>query len=566
MRKEGVISVLGIVGLLASFITADLARAQSVPVKIDTGLLLGVPGKNPAIRVFKGIPYAAPPIGNLRWRAPQPAAAWRDVREASAFDANCMQAPRSAPSVVADDVAAGRATPNYLDSASRQPPTSEISEDCLYLNVYTPAKAASDKLPVMVWIPGGGFLGGGPGTSDYHDGEGLASKGLVVVTINYRVGIFGYFAHPELRNETERQVSGNYGLLDQISALEWVHRNISAFGGDPAKVTIAGQSAGSYSVNYLVATPLTRGLIARAIAQSSGAPFRRSKPGQLQLKDSWYVTPMLEDVERLGVKFADEQKVADIAQLRAVSASDILNAAARSYPFAGYLHPVVDGYVLPSDLVTIFASGKQQDVPTIVGWTSGELKGRFSTVKRFAIPTADTAAQYVAAARQEFWPLADKFLKAYPVTSDTDVPSAQAALVRDLMYAWNGYSWARLQAKTGQSKVYLYYWDHVSPVGEPFEQNFGAFHGSDIVYALNNMGAWNLPWRPVDRRLGDVMSSYWVNFAKTGNPNGPGLPHWPNFIQGDERSMGFADPIGAIPVPHKKQFDFIDDWYALHRQ
>ncbi|MFQ3459001.1 carboxylesterase family protein [Bradyrhizobium sp. UFLA01-814] len=519
-------------------------------MKIDTGLLSGVSGKNTAIQVYKGIPYAAPPMGDLRWRAPQPAASWQGVRKASAFGKNCMQAEVSPESMRADHEA-GKSPYSPVFRNSRQP----LSEDCLYLNVWTPAKSTIDRLPVLVWVHGGGFSAGS-GAADYIDGEGLASKGLVVVTINYRLGIFGFFAHPELSRQSEHKVSGNYGLLDQIAALEWVQRNISAFGGDPANVTIAGNSAGALSVNYLLSTPLTRGLIARAIAQS-GQIFTRSRPGQLQLVREWSAILMLEDAEQLGVKFAEDQ-TASVAQLRAMSAPDLMKAGA--HLDRAYLAPVVDGYVLP-DVYTAFAAGAQVDVPTIIGWSSDEANSAIVNSWHITYGLPDMAADFPDTVRKRFGPVADEFIKAFPVTSDADVPNAQSAFLLGQWYAWPSRTWGRLQAKTGKSNIYLYYWDHAPPVSGA-SKRFGAFHGSEIVYALNNLNMWNLPWGRVDRRLADVMSSYWVNFAKTGNPNGPGLPLWPNFALANEQTMHLGETIGAIPLPNKQQLDFFDTWYA----
>ncbi|MDF0581984.1 carboxylesterase/lipase family protein [Bradyrhizobium yuanmingense] len=520
------------------------------PVKTDAGLLSGVLGKNRAIRVYRGIPYAAPPVGNLRWRAPQPAPPWQGVREANAFGNNCMQ-PEISPALVNADVAAGKKPRTLEFLAWRQP----MSEDCLYLNVWTPANAANERLPVLFYVHGGAY-DSGSGAVDIYDGEGLASKGLVVVTINYRLGIFGALAHPELSAETEHTVSGNYGLLDQIAALEWVHRNISAFGGDPGNVTINGYSAGAESVNYLLTTPLSRGLFARAIAESGGV----FDPSEALL---------LRDAEEIGRRFAIEQKATGISELRAMPAADLIagwlssramSSTTRSVIFNQRIRrPIIDGYVLPSDAYTIFASGKQHDVPMIVGWASGD-----GTDNCRCSGFPDSAAEFPDAARKQFGPMADEFLKAFPVTSDADVPKIQAAFVRALWFANNSRTWARLQTKTGKSKIYLFYWDHLPPVSGA-SKDFGAFHGSQVVYALNTLDKWNLPWGSFDRRLADVMSSYWVNFAKTGNPNGPGLPLWPNFSPENEQSMHFAETIAWAPTPHKQELDFLDRWWSTRR-
>ena len=450
------------------------------------------------------------------------------------------------PEAVTAEVKAGKQpfTPEFY--AWRQP----LSEDCLYLNVWTGAKSAGEKLPVLVYIHGGGFQQGS-GSVDIYDGEGLAQKGLIVVTINYRLGVFGFFAHPELTKESAHQVSGNYGLLDQIAALEWVHRNIEAFGGDPGNVTIDGQSAGAHSINYLVATPLTHGLIQRAISESGGM-FIPTTPGVTDGLASGQ-TPYLKDAEAQGLKFAENHKAATIAALRAMPAKELMGRGATGTP-------VVDGYVLPSDVYTIFATGKQNDIPMIVGWNSGD-GTPFAGNSGFPA----TAAGFPEAAQKRFGTMAPDFLKAFPVKTDEDAVHAQAAVARDQMFAWSSRTWGRLQAKTGKSKIYLYYWDHVPP-GRPESAAFGAFHSSEITYAQNNLSTWDLPWTSEDRKLADTMSSYWVNFAKTGSPNVAGLPAWPDFNRKDEQSMHFTATPGAIPTPHKAELDFFDRWFLGSRR
>ena len=528
------------VALIAILCAAQAAFALHDPVKTEAGLVNGMEGHNPAIRVYKGIPFAAPPVGDLRWRAPQPAAPWQGVRKADAFGNSCMQ-ENFAPGPVAADVAAGKSPFSPEFYAWRQP----MSEDCLYLNVWTPAKTGSEKLPVLVYIHGGGFQQGS-GAVDIYDGEGLASKGLVVVTFNYRLGVFGFLAHPELSSESQHKSSGDYGLLDQVAALKWVKQNIAAFGGDPGNVTIDGQSAGAMSVNYLVASPLTHGLIERAISESGGefTPVRQGQ-GETGLAD-------LRDAEAAGVNFAAAHHASSIAELRKMPAKELMGR--------GFFWPNVDGYVLPADIYTIFASGKQNDIPMLVGWNSGD-----GTPFRMMARLPDTAAGFDAAARKQFGPMAAEFLKVFPVKTDADAAHVQAEVARDEMFAWSSRTWGRLQDKTGKSKIYLYYWDHVPP-GRPASAAFGAFHSSEIVYAQNNLRTWKLPWQPIDRHLAAAMSSYWVNFAKTGNPNGSGLPEWPAFTQQHEESMHFEGTIGAIPTPQKAQLDFFDAWYAQQRE
>ncbi len=481
------------------------------PIHVEQGPVAGVAGTDAEVRVFKGLPFAAPPVGNLRWKAPKPAAAWETVRTAGSFSPNCMQ----------------------RGGANRQ-----VSEDCLYLNVYTAAKTAKDHRPVMVWIHGGAFTSG---AGSLYDGEALAKKGVVVVTVNYRLGVFGFLAHPELTKESDRNASGNYALLDQVAALEWVQKNIAAFGGDPKRVTIFGESAGSWSVNYLMASPLSHGLFQRAIGESGGefAPAKK-----------------LADAEQSGVKFATSAGAASLAELRAKSAEDIqkttgFQAAAN-----------VDGWFLPEDVYTIFAKGKQSDVPLLIGSNNDE--GTMFT------PASANAASFKALAERRFGKDSDEFLKLYPYSSDQEAWAAQAASMRDQTFGWEMRTWARMQNKTGKSKVYLYYFTRVPPGKHRVP---GAYHGSEIAYVFDNLkvapfvaGGDPTPWEDVDHKLADAMSSYWVNFATTGDPNGKGLLKWPAYKAKDDVAMGFGDEIQVKPLPHAQALDFLDKYYEHQRQ
>jgi len=532
-----VIKKFALIALVAS---ANLAFAISDPVKIDTGLVSGKPGSNASIQAYEGIPYATPPVGNLRWHAPLPAAPWQGVLKADHFGNNCMQANYK-PEVVNPLVDQGKSPWSDEYYAWREP----LSEDCLYINVWTPAHAPGDKLPVLVFVHGGGFVQGS-GSVDIYNGEGLASKGIIVVTLNYRVGIFAYFAHPDLRKESEHNVSGNYGVMDQIAALQWVHRNIAAFGGDPANVTIDGQSAGSRSISYLVSTPLTHGLFARAISQSGGM-FAPSN-----ITDN-SASPYMKDSEEKGVKFAQDMNAKSIAELRALPAADIVK-------YASLFRPVIDGYVFPADEYTTFSQGKQNDVPMMIGWDQGD---GTPFANNFGLP--EDAAGFKEAAVKLFGPMAPDFLKAFPVTTDADAVIERANAARDWSFAWNMRTWARLQAKTGKNKLFLYYWDHVSPV-KPITIPYGAFHSSEIPYAFNNLDTWRLNWRPEDRHMSEIMSGYWVNFIKTGDPNGKGLPAWTVFDPKNEQSLHFADKVGMFPTPLKQELDFFDAWFASRRK
>jgi para-nitrobenzyl esterase len=505
--------------LIASAVPVLAALKQ--PVRTENGLVEGV--TTGPITAFKGIPYAAPPVGDLRWRAPQPATGWSGVRKADRFSRDCFQAKT------------GAFGPWSAEYIARDAMIGGSSEDCLYLNVWTPAAKPDEKRPVIVWIHGGGFTSGSGGVPVY-DGAGLASKGVVMVTINYRLGVFGFLAHPELTKESGHNSSGNYGLLDMIAALEWVRKNIAAFGGDPANVTIAGQSAGAFAVNYLMASPLAKGVFQRAIAESGGA-FN----GSLSLKEA----------EAAGEKLTSMYGARNIEELRAVSADSLLPKE-RGYR-AG---PIVDGYVVPREVYDTFADGRQQDVPLLTGWNQDD------GVSFGEPPKADA---FRAQAKRNYGDLADLFLKAFPADTDAEAARSQHALARDQLFAWQGRTWARLQAKTGKSKTFLYYFDHTSP-GTPEQTKYGAFHSSEIAFALNTLAEWGRPWTVADREIAEQMSAYWVNFAKNGDPNGPGLPRWPAHTRAHERSMRLGEKIEAIPVPNAAELDFFDQYYALQRR
>ncbi len=503
---------------LATFaVILPLAAAIPEPIHTANGPVSGIAGANPAVRVFKGIPFAAPPVGELRWKAPKAAPNWEGVRKAEEFAPICMQR--------------GGGVGGARNNA-------KMSEDCLYLNVYTAANSAKEKRPVMVWIHGGALTSG---AGSLYDGEALAKKGVVVVTVNYRLGIFGFFAHPELTKESDTHSSGNYGLLDQIQALEWVQKNIAAFGGDPKRVTIFGESAGSWSVNYLTATPLAHGLFQRAIGESGGefAPARK-----------------LADLEQAGAKLGQSMNAAGIAALRAKSSDDLMKAQFQTAAN-------VDGWFLPQDVYTIYASGKQSDVPTIIGSNNDE--GTMFTRNT-------TVAAFRETAQRRFGADADTYLKIYPASNDQEALNAAAAAMRDQTFGWEMRTWAREQTKTGKSKVYMYYFSRVPP-GE--NRAKGAFHGSEISYVFGNLlmapfatGANEQarPWTDIDRKLADTMSSYWVNLATSGNPNGKGLPKWPAYSAKDDQVMGLGDTVGVMPLPHKEALDFLDTYFERQRQ
>jgi para-nitrobenzyl esterase len=501
--------------VLCSLNLLPLPAAITEPVRVEQGLLAGIAGTAPEVRVFKGVPFAAAPVRDLRWRPPQPAPKWTGTRNAADFSAICMQKRPNAAGIGAEPRPMG--------------------EDCLYLNIYTAAKTASDKLPVMVWIHGGALTAGAASVGAY-DGEQLARKGVVVVTINYRLGVFGFFAHPELSKESERAASGNYGLLDQIAALQWVQKNIAAFGGDPKCVTIFGESAGSWSTNLLAASPLAHGLFQRVVGESGGQ-FEPMKS--------------LAEAEEAGAKFGT------LAELRAKKADDVQTSMGASFVGAngGYSGPVVDGWCLPQDVYTIYAKGKQNDVPVLIGSNADE--GTMFT------PASVTLQSMKDQARERYGPAADAYLKLYPAQSDAEAWRAQADSLRDLVFGWEMRTLARMQSRTGKSKVYLYFFSRVPP--GPAAARMGAYHSAEITYVFHNTHRPGRVWEETDHQLSDSMSAYWVNFAATGDPNGKGLPAWPVYDPKADLLMSFGDKVDVSPIPHKPALDFLDAYFEKQR-
>ncbi|MBZ5524996.1 MAG: carboxylesterase family protein [Acidobacteriia bacterium] len=508
-----------------------VALAAEDSVRIESGLISGVAGTHPEIRVYRGIPFAAPPVGDLRWKAPQPVAPWKGVREAKEFGAACLQKPYPAGSIY-------------------QSQLPKMNEDCLYLNVWTGAKSSSDRRPVMVWIYGGGFTRGASSISAY-DGENFAGKGVVLVTFNYRLGVFGFFAHPELTSESPRQASGNYAMLDQIAALQWVQKNIAAFGGDPKRVTIFGESAGSEAVSVLMASPLAKSLFVRAIGESGGAFFPMA---------------FLAEAEKIGQSAADAliakedakegakegAKKDAVKTLRAKSGEELLNAMDAEQ----FSQPMVDGWVLPQDVFTIFAQGKQNDVALIAGFNADEGKSLAP------LPPGTTAAMLSARIKRRFGDFADQFLKIYPAGSDEEARASYYAAFRDQVFGWEMRTWARASRNTGHAPAYLYYFTRVPPGMQ--SQRFGAFHAADIAYVFGNF-IWPFPWEEADHKLSATISGYWVNFAASGNPNGNGLPKWPEYDAQSDQYLELGDKVVVHPEVSKSGLDFFNGYYQSLR-
>jgi para-nitrobenzyl esterase len=532
------------------FATAASLRAM-VPeqVTIDTGVVAGTAGAVvPTVRMFKGIPFAAPPLGELRWKAPQPAAKWEGVFAANAFGPSCTAGGGAGRGGGGGRAAApGRGTapgapPAPAQAAPpaappRQPPA---SEDCLTVNVWTNANRAGDRRPVMLWIYGGGFTGGSGGQA-WYDGEDLAAKGVVVVTMNYRLGALGFFAHPELAREAGHPGSGNYGMMDALASLQWIKRNIAAFGGDPNNVTIAGESAGAIMVGAIVGSPQFKGLFHRAIVQSGA--WMGLQMGRMTTT---------EQAQGAGAKALQTAGLASIAELRAKPLAEL--------PNLGGAGLVIDGYLIPEDLSITFANGKQNDVDVISGSNKDENTffggggrggGRGGAAGAAPAPGAAVEA-YVAQAKTRYGDLADTYLKLYPAATDADVPAMNAQAQNDEIN-WNMRQFAALQSKKGK-KGYSYFFTRV-PLRNGQPQPNGATHTAEISYAFNHAYSNGpLEWNDVDKKLADQMSSYWANFMAKGDPNGSGLPAWPQLKDlSKDKSIVLGDTVQVeTSVPAEK--------------
>lgn len=495
-----------------------LTAAVAAPVKVEQGQLEG--RSEDGLAVYRGIPFAAPPVGNLRWRAPQPAAKWSGVRQADKFGPQCVQ-------------------------GGFGPAPKDMSEDCLYLNVWSPAKKPTDKVPVLVWIYGGGFAAGGTSIPGYS-GEVLAKKGVVLVSIAYRVGSLGFLAHPELSAESAQHVSGNYGLLDMIAALKWVRKNIAAFGGDPNKVTIFGESAGGIAVSMLCASPLAKGLFDGAISESGGSfgpPRAAGGPGE-------NMRP-LSSAEKDGLAFQENAGANSLAELRKLPPEKIL-AATR-----GMAWPNIDGWVIPSDQVTLYDAKKFNDVPVLVGYNSDE---------GLSFSHFNSPQDYIAATRQRYGSFADRLLQAYPA-GDKGHPKSARDLARDAAFGWHTWTWARKQSSLGKSKAYLYYFDQHPDyaVGSP-QEGYGAWHGRDVPYVFGHLNdLQNETPTEADRKTSDLMVTYWTNFAKYGDPNGQGVPAWPAFSDAAPQAMLLNAAAHPIAVPDVEGLKTLDAYFAWRR-
>ncbi|HET6979345.1 MAG TPA: carboxylesterase/lipase family protein [Pyrinomonadaceae bacterium] len=482
--------------LTITFLITAVATHAADVVQTANGPIEGRGVQPSGVRIFRGIPFAQPPTGDLRWREPQRASSWKGARQAVDFGPRCMQAR------IFDDMVFR---------------SNGVSEDCLYLNVWTPAKSNRERLPVLVYFYGGGFVSG-DGSEPRYDGESMATKGIVVVTVNYRLGAFGFMAHPELTKESPHSASGNYGLLDQNAALRWVQTNIANFGGDPKRVTIAGESAGSVSVSAHMISPLSKNLISGAIGESGAITGTLSAVPRAK-------------AEEQGSKFASNLGAQSIAALRAIPSQQILDAASQGgWASVGRFSLTIDGYFLTDDPATIFATGKQARVPLLAGWNSEEVG--YGALLGAAQPTLENYKNVLA---KTYSTRANEVLKLYPATTNEEVMQAATDLASDRFISYSTWKWMDLHAKTGGASVYRYFYARPRPAMKTGNAPpaRGASHSAEIEYALGNLGLNDVyAWTPDDHKVSMVMQSYFANFIKKGNPNGGGLPDWPAITAG----------------------------------
>ncbi len=532
------VCILSLLVLTALAVSAQTGAPAAPRATTANGVLEGT--YSSGIKIFRGVPYAKPPVGDLRWREPQPAVNWQGVRKADKFGPRAMQLPI------------------YSDMMFR---SEGVSEDCLYLNVWTPAQSASGKLPVLVYFFGGGFRAG-DGSEHRYDGESMARQGIVAVTVNYRLSVFGFFAHPELTKESPHHASGNYGLLDQGAALRWVQQNIQAFGGDPSRVTIAGESAGSFSVNAQMASPLSRNLIAGAIGES-GSLLGLNEP------------VLLDTVEKAGVRFAESLGAKSLAKLRALPAQQVLEAAEK--PGAIRFPVSLDGYFFPKSPLQIYASGEQAHVPLLAGWNTEE-----SGYRTVLGQDAPTLANYTKALQTRYGGQSAEALKGYPAATDADVEKMATILASDMFIGYGTWKWCDLQSRTGGKPVYRYLYARPRPITNTAKARLilqagaavrdsvaaasraalghGATHSSEIEYALGNLpGNPVYDWQPEDFLISQVMQGYFANFIKTGNPNGTGLPEWPALsTKGTSSVMNIDVETRAEPERNRQGYLFFE--------
>jgi para-nitrobenzyl esterase len=513
--KRAIVALAAVLAIVAMPAQAAISQVRTTAGTVQGEVVEG-------IGEFKGIPFAEAPVGDLRWKAPQPVRPWEGVRKTVAFGPACMQGP-------------------ILAQMGSTAPT---SEDCLYVDVWTPANTPADKLPVIAWIYGGGFNSGATSVPMY-DGTNFAKQGIVFVSLSYRIGPFGFLATPELSAESGHG-SGNYGLLDLVAALRWVQDNIARFGGDPEKVTLMGHSAGSMAVSELVASPLAKGLFRGVIAES-GANF--APPGTF----AGAGVPTLAQAEANGRTWLASLGAATLAEARALPA-ETLNAA-QGATGAPRFWPVMDGYVIPDDQYALWQQKRFADVPILVGTTSDE-------AAVFRDRRSLTPAEFETQVRNGYGEHAAAILAAYTHATDAQATRAAKDLASDTMFHWSMFAWARLQTQNGKAPAYAY-WFHRPTAADPD----GSGHGSEVplVFANEDHRPGRAAWTDDDRALSKELQSYWVNFAKSGDPNGPGLPHWPEFQPGKATVMQLGSETKPVSLPVEWRLKVLDAYYAWRR-
>jgi para-nitrobenzyl esterase len=505
------------------FTVACSSPPLTTTVNVTQGTIEGV--EQDGTFSYKGIPFAAPPVDDLRWKSPQPAESWAGVKSADTYACGCMQD---------SSMAAMTGAP------------ANFSEDCLYLNVWTGAKNVDEKRPVMVWIHGGAFVGGMTGTPMF-DGTKFAKKGVVLVSIAYRLGVFGFMAHPDLSRESGKG-SGTYGLQDMIAGLQWVKDNIDQFGGDPSRVTIFGESAGGIAVGMLSAAPPAKGLFQRAISESGGsfAPPRIKEGAGMNVA-------ALELAESDGENFLKKLGVDNIKAARALPTEKIQEATGGGMGGGARFWPVADGYVIPGDPYELYEKGQFNDTPILAGTNSNE-GGLF-------MRGPVTPEQFEQQIRSGYGERADVILEAYPHATDAEAARASADVFREFAFAWPTWAWARLQSRMGNGKAFVYYYDHRTPRSPD-----GANHADEVSYVFGIFGGRGGEPRPEDLALSDMIQAYWINFAEKGDPNGPDLPDWPNFTEEDQKVLYFDNTAGAKPIPNLEKLKAYDAYYKWRRE
>ncbi|HNW58664.1 MAG TPA: carboxylesterase family protein [bacterium] len=534
-----------LLSLLAAALPSGARAKKAAPpqVRIETGKIAGLADAKAGLHIFLGIPYAQPPVGPLRWKAPQPALKWQGVRAAQKFGPSPMQ------------------TAIWGDMKFR---ADSLSEDCLYLNVWAPAQKGKKLLPVLVYFYGGGFVAG-DGSERRYDGAAMAQQGIVTLTINYRLNIFGFYAHPELSSESSWKASGNYGLLDQNAALRWVQRNIKAFGGDPARVTIAGESAGSISVSAQMASPLSRNLIAGAIGESGAAIHPTLAP------------VLLAEAEKQGLEFAQQAGFKSIAEMRALSTKAIFDAYLKSRRFG--FPAVLDGYFLPKSLPELFKEGAQAQVPLLAGWNSAEIPGYAFTQGAY------TEANYLGKLKEAYPQTWEEAARLYPHGSEKEIELSATALASDRFIAYSTWKWLDLHRQHSSQPVYRYLYSKLRPPladknltpglaggtsrkeesAPQMPAAIGAPHACEIEYCMGNLPLiTDFAWTPEDYQVSAAMLGYFANFIKTGNPNGSGLAEWPGVGAGDPHPAVMVIDVrcSAIRSQIEERYRFLDKSYG----